>query len=107
MRSFSRRAYDNGIVIVQCPSCSVKHLVADRLGWFGEPGSVEDFMKQRGGGKLPTIVPADNHLTAPNLPFVRLKPGSTDCRRAGGRTRNYAGSYAQVCNGMLLMALSS
>ena len=55
MRSFSRRAYDNGVVIVQCPGCNVRHLVADRLGWFGTPGSVEDFMKEHGEGQPPLV----------------------------------------------------
>ena len=50
MRGFSRAAYDNGVVIIQCPACDVRHLVADRLGWFGQPGSVEDFVKAQGKG---------------------------------------------------------
>ena len=44
----SRQAYENGVVIVRCPGCQVQHLVADRYGWFGEPGSVEDFLGSRG-----------------------------------------------------------
>ena len=47
-KGFSRQAYENGVVIVRCPGCQVQHLVADRYGWFGEPGSVEDFLKGRG-----------------------------------------------------------
>ncbi len=58
MRSFSRRAYDNGIVIVECPRCNGRHLVADRLGWFGQPGSVEDYLEQRGEGRLPVYLAA-------------------------------------------------
>ena len=46
VRGFSRQAYENGVVIVTCPGCSSKHVVADRMGWFGEPGSVEDFIAQ-------------------------------------------------------------
>ena len=48
MRGFSRQAYENGVVIVTCPGCQSKHVVADRMGWFGEPGSVEDFIAQKG-----------------------------------------------------------
>ena len=43
-KGFSRQAYENGVVIVRCPGCQSQHLVADRYGWFGEPGSVEDFL---------------------------------------------------------------
>lgn len=46
-RGFSRQAYENGVVIVTCPGCQVKHVIADRMGWFGEPGSVEDFMAEK------------------------------------------------------------
>jgi protein import protein ZIM17 len=35
MRGFSRQAYEQGVVIVRCPACDARHLVADRLGWFG------------------------------------------------------------------------
>ena len=38
-KGFSRQAYENGVVIVRCPGCQSQHLVADRYGWFGEPGS--------------------------------------------------------------------
>lgn len=54
-RGFSRQAYEKGVVIVTCPECQVKHVVADRMGWFGEPGSVEDFIAEKaradGGGE--------------------------------------------------------
>ena len=50
MRSFSRQAYEHGVVIVRCPACDVRHLVADRKGWFGDRGSVEDFLKGKGKG---------------------------------------------------------
>ena len=47
---FSRKTYETGVVIVRCPGCQGNHLIADRLGWFGEPGSVEDYLAQRGEG---------------------------------------------------------
>ncbi|KAF7798565.1 hypothetical protein EIP86_009787 [Pleurotus ostreatoroseus] len=43
---FSKRSYQRGIVLVQCPGCKNRHLIADHLGWFKE--STED-------GKLKTI----------------------------------------------------
>ncbi|GAA5981312.1 hypothetical protein JCM11641_005641 [Rhodosporidiobolus odoratus] len=31
---FSRRSYEKGVVIVQCPECENRHLIADHLQWF-------------------------------------------------------------------------
>ena len=47
-KTMSRQTYEKGVVIVRCFTCKNLHLIADRLGWFGEPGSVEDFLKQKG-----------------------------------------------------------
>lgn len=47
-KTMSRQTYEQGVVIVRCGGCKNLHLIADRLGWFGEPGSVEDFLMQKG-----------------------------------------------------------
>ncbi|MCO5604431.1 hypothetical protein L7F22_058597 [Adiantum nelumboides] len=47
-KTMSRETYEKGVVIVRCGGCKNLHLIADRLGWFGEPGSVEDFLEQKG-----------------------------------------------------------
>lgn len=47
-KTMSRQTYEKGVVIVRCGGCKNLHLIADRLGWFGEPGSVEDFLKHKG-----------------------------------------------------------
>eukprot|EP00246_Nothoceros_aenigmaticus_P014289 TRINITY_DN5355_c0_g1_i1.p1 TRINITY_DN5355_c0_g1~~TRINITY_DN5355_c0_g1_i1.p1 ORF type:complete len:206 (+),score=14.10 TRINITY_DN5355_c0_g1_i1:98-715(+) len=47
-KTMNRATYEKGVVIVRCPGCKNLHLISDRLGWFGEPGSVEDFLAQKG-----------------------------------------------------------
>ncbi|KAJ1281657.1 hypothetical protein BS78_04G322300 [Paspalum vaginatum] len=48
MKMASRDSYENGVVVVRCAGCNNLHLIADRLGWFGEPGSIEDFLAAKG-----------------------------------------------------------
>ncbi|OSX64110.1 hypothetical protein POSPLADRAFT_1045232 [Postia placenta MAD-698-R-SB12] len=51
---FTRRSYEKGIVIVQCPGCQNRHLIADHLAWFkesmeeGKLKTVEDLMRSKG-----------------------------------------------------------
>ncbi|KAG6872576.1 hypothetical protein C0993_002063 [Termitomyces sp. T159_Od127] len=51
---FTKRAYERGIVLVQCPKCKNRHLIADHLGWFkestedGKLKTVEDILRARG-----------------------------------------------------------
>ena len=47
-RGFSKSAYDNGVVVVKCGDCQAQHLLSDKLGWFGEKGNVEDFLRDKG-----------------------------------------------------------
>ncbi|XP_066332914.1 uncharacterized protein [Miscanthus floridulus] len=48
MKMASKDSYQNGVVVVRCGGCNNLHLIADRLGWFGEPGSIEDFLATQG-----------------------------------------------------------
>ncbi|PRP77645.1 hypothetical protein PROFUN_00506 [Planoprotostelium fungivorum] len=57
-KSFSKLSYFKGVVIVTCPGCDNKHLIADNLGWFAdEPINLETLMREKGlevaYGKLP------------------------------------------------------
>lgn len=37
------------MVIVQCPHCKVRHLVADNLGWFKDNAeNIETFLQEQG-----------------------------------------------------------
>ncbi|PWN43701.1 zf-DNL-domain-containing protein, partial [Ceraceosorus guamensis] len=49
---FTARAYQKGIVIVECPGCKNRHLIADHLGWFkdsNEARTVEEMVRAHGG----------------------------------------------------------
>lgn len=52
--SFARRSYQSGTVLIQCPSCLSRHLIADHLGWFkelteeGKGVDVEGILRARG-----------------------------------------------------------
>mmetsp|Transcript_30100 Transcript_30100/g.84982 ORF Transcript_30100/g.84982 Transcript_30100/m.84982 type:complete len:185 (-) Transcript_30100:448-1002(-) len=48
VKSMSRHSYEKGVVLVRCPGCQNLHLIADHLGWFGEPGTLEDFLAEQG-----------------------------------------------------------
>ncbi|KAE9394833.1 zf-DNL-domain-containing protein [Gymnopus androsaceus JB14] len=51
---FAKRSYEQGIVLVECPGCQNRHLIADHLGWFkdstedGKMRTVEDLLRARG-----------------------------------------------------------
>ncbi|KAF4593053.1 hypothetical protein EYR38_008763 [Pleurotus pulmonarius] len=52
--TFTKRAYERGIVLVECPGCKNRHLIADHIGWFkesteeGKLKTVEDLLRARG-----------------------------------------------------------
>ena len=37
-KKISKRGYEEGVVVVTCPGCESKHLIADHMGIFEEPG---------------------------------------------------------------------
>ncbi|KAJ3865339.1 DNL zinc finger-domain-containing protein [Lentinula novae-zelandiae] len=51
---FAKSSYERGIVLVECPGCNNRHLIADHLGWFkesteeGKLRTVEDLVRARG-----------------------------------------------------------
>jgi protein import protein ZIM17 len=44
IRSFTKNAYKNGVVLIRCDGCKKIHLIADNLGWFTDnPTNIEDY----------------------------------------------------------------
>ncbi|KAI8069272.1 DNL zinc finger-domain-containing protein [Gongronella butleri] len=53
----SKQAYTKGVVLIQCPECKNRHLIADNLGWFRDTKvNVEDLVKEKGEGIRKIVV---------------------------------------------------
>lgn len=48
IKTVCRESYEKGVVVARCGGCNNVHLISDHLGWFGEPGSIEDLLAARG-----------------------------------------------------------
>eukprot|EP01061_Rhynchopus_euleeides_P020071 TRINITY_DN32812_c0_g1_i2.p1 TRINITY_DN32812_c0_g1~~TRINITY_DN32812_c0_g1_i2.p1 ORF type:complete len:211 (+),score=64.41 TRINITY_DN32812_c0_g1_i2:71-634(+) len=46
VKQFSRHSYEKGVVLIQCPGCKNKHVIADNLGWFYDMGENNNIEKQ-------------------------------------------------------------
>ncbi|KDD77158.1 hypothetical protein H632_c6p2 [Helicosporidium sp. ATCC 50920] len=62
-KAMSRAAYEKGVVLVQCPGCQNRHVIADHLGWFGDKGTVADFVKGKQKVTMRTFVDGTMELT--------------------------------------------
>lgn len=48
----SKQAYHGGTVLIQCPSCTNRHLIADYLNVFGQgKKTLEDILNEKGDGE--------------------------------------------------------
>lgn len=48
-RTFSKDAYEVGVVLIRCEGCDNLHLIADNLGWFRDENvNIEQLMKEQG-----------------------------------------------------------
>ena len=48
-RTFSKDAYNKGVVLIRCEGCDSLHLIADNLGWFrDESVNVEQLLAEKG-----------------------------------------------------------
>ncbi|KAA8902071.1 DNL zinc finger domain-containing protein [Sphaerosporella brunnea] len=49
----TKQAYHSGTVLIQCPGCKNRHLIADHLKIFGDTWrSLEDILKESGTGEV-------------------------------------------------------
>ncbi|CAG8715993.1 4948_t:CDS:1, partial [Acaulospora colombiana] len=58
-KTMSKHAYERGVVLIQCPSCLNRHLIADHLGFFRDGRTtIEDLMLEQ-GEKVTKLVDLD------------------------------------------------
>ncbi|KAG2046229.1 zf-DNL-domain-containing protein [Suillus hirtellus] len=75
--TFTKRAYERGIVIVQCPGCKNRHLIADNLDWFkdstedGKLRNIEDLLKARGESVQRGFLDANGVVEYADIEFGR------------------------------------
>ena len=49
VKTFTKKAYHTGVVILICDGCGNNHLIADNLGWFrDDPINLEEIAKESG-----------------------------------------------------------
>jgi hypothetical protein len=50
VKKISKQGYHHGVVVVRCPGCQNRHLIADHLGVFEDKGwDIEKFLTESGG----------------------------------------------------------
>jgi len=59
-KTFTKQAYEKGVVIIRCDGCKNLHLIADHLGWTGHPvfdklKTMEKVMAARGEKVLTSV----------------------------------------------------
>lgn len=66
-KQFTENAYQNGVVIVTCPGCQNRHLIADNLGYFQDSEdkdgwNIEKAIENMGENENVKLVTNDNVL---------------------------------------------
>ena len=51
-RTFSKDAYENGVVLIRCEKCDNLHLISDNLGWFKDEKINIETIAQESGKKV-------------------------------------------------------
>lgn len=78
IKTFTKKAYRNGAVVVFCDNCENRHLIADNIGWFTErPMNIEDFAEERGDVMLKIFNHGQLDHMLENLEFVGVKHTAT------------------------------
>lgn len=54
----SKHSYECGVVLVRCDGCTNLHLIADRLGWFGEGADVHEILRKKNISTASSVIEA-------------------------------------------------
>eukprot|EP01060_Flectonema_neradi_P017177 TRINITY_DN239_c3_g1_i1.p1 TRINITY_DN239_c3_g1~~TRINITY_DN239_c3_g1_i1.p1 ORF type:complete len:183 (+),score=29.42 TRINITY_DN239_c3_g1_i1:47-595(+) len=79
IKQFSRSSYEKGVVLIECPGCKNKHVIADNLGWFmdmGENNNIEKQMKAEGTELKRMSVTPEQYQNMLNGGTINPKDGS-------------------------------
>ncbi len=59
-KTFTKMAYESGVVLVKCPGCGNHHLIADRLGWFQDGSWDVTSIARKAGDEGCRVITNDN-----------------------------------------------
>ncbi|EFN55185.1 hypothetical protein CHLNCDRAFT_134348 [Chlorella variabilis] len=93
-KAFSKQSYEQGVVIVECPGCHNKHLIADNLGWFGQKGTVEEFAAARGSTVVHRTADGTVELSPEDLLGPSLAAAAAAAEAGGSGTQAAAADAA-------------
>jgi DNL zinc finger len=104
-RTISKPAYNEGVVLVRCPGCQKLHLIADRLGYFGdEDADVEKLLAAKGERVRRATLDAPELKLASGSSSASAAPAATPTRAptAADRSANIAAAMANSADSFVL-----
>lgn len=78
VKTFTKKAYHTGVVVIHCDSCHNNHLIADNKKWFvNEPTNIEEIAEIKGDPVMKLYNDSKIQKVLDNLKFVGYKHTST------------------------------
>ena len=88
-KSMSKKSYEEGVVLITCDGCKNRHLIADNLGWFGNPGAnVESILQEKGIDVRKFQEEGELQLTEEDLADLELGKAHAEQRQAQRDAKN-------------------